>query len=319
MSKTARRLGRGLESLVPNLRQPKEQGGDRSDNSGHGAAFGGGQVIGRDSSDGRGFEVTIDLLSPNPLQPRRNMVSDALERLAASIRECGLLQPIAVRRNGAEFQIIAGERRWRAARLAGLKSVPAIVREATDEQMLEFALLENIQREDLGAIDRAKAYREYCDRFGARPEELADRLGEDRTTVINYLRLLELDEEIQLLVALGQLSMGHARALLGVTDRRRQVELARRVSDRGMSVRALESFIRAERSSVAPVAPSAKAARAERDSAHLRDITRRFEEVLKTKVKIIEGRRRNSGKIVIKYYSLDDFDRVAEALGVRVE
>jgi ParB family chromosome partitioning protein len=319
MSKIARRLGRGLESLVPNLRNEF-----KADNLGERIEYletdkKDSEADVRDGRPGNASMARISELKPNKLQPRKIVPAEGIESLAASIRANGLLQPIVVRRDGIGFEIIAGERRWRAAKAAGLTIVPIVVREATDAQMLELALLENIQREDLNAIDRAKAYREYCDRFDARPEELADRLGENRSTVSNYLRLLELDEEIQMLVAIGRLTMGHARSLLGVASDSRRLELAHIAAETGLAVRGLEDLVRGERATKKNGARKDRPAREKMDSAQVRDMTKRFEENLKTRVDIVEGKRKGTGRIIIHYYTLDDFDRVAELVGVRVE
>jgi ParB family chromosome partitioning protein len=185
--------------------------------------------------------------------------------------------------------------------------------------MMEWALIENLQREDLNPIDRASAYRQFCDRFSQAPEQVAARLGEDRTTVVNYLRLLELPESVRGWVAEGRLSMGHARSLVGVANDDRRSLLAKAVIQEGLSVRALEDLIRRERAA----SPKEKASSREKNerftSAHIRDLERRFEEALKTKVMIVEGKRKGSGRIMIEYFSLTDFDRIAEALGVREE
>ncbi len=243
------------------------------------------------------------------------MDEKALASLVASIKKSGILQPITVRVRDGRHEIIAGERRWTAAKASGLTTVPVIIRDADDEQMLELALIENIQREDLNAIDRAKAYKRFCTRFNLRAEELADRLGEDRSTVVNYMRMLELSPTIQELVANGQLGMGQGRCLLGITDLRRREELGRRCAESEWSVRTLEDAVRKEKelpgASVHPAKPVVT-----KVSPHLRDLQQRFEHSMKTKVTIIEGRRKGSGRIVIEYYSLDDFDRIATALGI---
>ena len=190
-----------------------------------------------------------------------------------------------VRPISGRFEIIAGERRWRAAKVAELAEVPVLVREASEQQMLEFALIENIQREDLNAIDRARAYRQFCDRFDLKPEEVATRVGEDRTTVVNYLRLLELPREIAELVISEKLSMGHARCLLGVKDDDRRLQLAISTAENELSVRALEGIVRRQRTrdGEQPVPQR------DRITPHIRDLQRRFEEAVKTKVTVREG------------------------------
>ncbi|MFQ5461536.1 MAG: ParB/RepB/Spo0J family partition protein [Phycisphaerae bacterium] len=254
----------------------------------------------------------------NPFQPRKDFDSDRIRSLAESIRRCGVLQPVTVRRVGLEFELIAGERRWQAAQSIGLKEIPAMVREATDEQMLEMALVENIQREDLNAVDRALAYRQFCDAFGLTAAQVADRLGEDRSTVANYLRLLDLDDVLRAKVARGELSMGHARCLLGVADVGRRRSLAERVARGQLSVRALEKLARSEREGA--TLDAQRSSRRDRSKGvHLRDLEQRFELSVKTKVTIHEGKRKGSGRIVIEYFSLEDFDRVAGLLGVELE
>jgi ParB family transcriptional regulator, chromosome partitioning protein len=262
--------------------------------------------------------LPIDTLIPNPLQPRREAAKANIDSLARSISHSGMLQPIAVRYRDGQYQIIAGERRWHAARRAGLTSVPVLIRNATDEQMLELALIENIQREDLNPIDRAHAYREFCTRFELRPEAVAERLGEDRTTVVNYLRLLDLPDVVREFVVAGRLAMGHARCLLGVDDDERRVELAEAAITNQWSVRALEEAVRSAKRESPPTSPSRRAETPQR-SPHIRDMERRFEEALKTKVSILEGKRKGSGRILIEFYTLDDFDRIASSLGVAPE
>jgi ParB family chromosome partitioning protein len=246
------------------------------------------------------------------------MDDESVASLAASIERRGLLQPVIVRSVAGRYQIIAGERRWRAAQSLGMTRVPVVVREAGDDEMLELALIENIHREDLNAIDRARAYREFCTRLSVTPEEVAKRLGEDRTTVVNYLRLLDLPESIQAFVAEGRLSMGHARCLLGVADAAHRVRLAESAIENELSVRALEEIVRRERTRRESETTGA-ATKEQARLAHMMDLQRRFEEALKTKVTIHEGRRKGAGRIVIEYFSLDDFERIAAMLGVRLE
>jgi len=314
MSKAAKRLGRGLDSLISNLRsEPPVPAGPHHaqvpDPAGPSAALGTAEA---------GIAPTglpIESIIPNPFQPRHEFDQTDIEALAESIRSHGLLQPIMVRKAGSKYQIIAGERRWRAAKLAGLREIPAVARSANDQQMLELALVENLQRQDLNAIDRAKAYRQFSREFGLTAERVADRVGEDRTTVTNYLRLLDLEPELQGLVASNRLSMGHARSLLGVSDKHRRSELAKAVIDRQLSVRALEDLVRAEKVQPQKGVPP----RSSLQAPHLKDLESRFEQAVKTKVLIKEGRKKGTGKIVIEYYTLDDFDRIAGQLGVEVE
>ena len=310
MARPAKRLGRGLDSLVSDLRTSAPP----ADAPPTTPAAADGTVAKADpiSVAGRSLTMPIEDLSPNPDQPRSTITNDSVLSLAASIRATGLLQPILVRLKNGRNEIIAGERRWRAAKLAGLTEVPVLVREATEQQVVEFSLIENIQREDLNAIDRARAYRQFCDRFKLKPEEVAGRVGEDRTTVVNYLRLLELSDEIAELVVSGKLSMGHARSLLGVKDERLRQQLAESAAENDLSVRALEEIVRRRRTSP----KETTTVREERSTPHIRDMQRRFEEAIKTKVTIREGRKKGTGRVVIDYFSFDDFDRIASALGV---
>ncbi len=315
MSKPSRRLGRGLDSLVSDLRPA---GIDQGDDPLASSLSDRPDKTNQTSSFLESPTLETDSLVPNPFQPRRIIHDDTLISLAASIKKSGLLQPIAVRRVSGRYEIIAGERRWRAARSIGLKRVPVILREANDEQMLELALIENLQREDLNAIDRAKAYRRFCDRFQLKPEDVAGRLGEDRTTVVNYLRLLELPASIQDRVEAGELSMGHARCLLGITDDAHRDALARSATENDLSVRALEEIVRREKTRAdSPALSIVEGVRPE--AAHIRDLQRRYEDALKTKVVIQQGKRKGSGRIIIEYYSLDDFDRISAVLGVPPE
>lgn len=310
MARSAKRLGRGLDSLVSDLRASSLDHAasaaaptDSSDPD-HSAAVA--------TAAGYARSLAIADLHPNPHQPRSSITDENVLSLAASIRASGLLQPIVVRLKNGRYEIIAGERRWRAARLAGLSEVPVLVRDVSDQQAVEFSLIENIQREDLNAIDRARAYRQFCDRFQLKPEEVAERVGEDRTTVVNYLRLLDLSDDIAEFVVMGKLSMGHARCLLGVKDERLRSRLAESAAENDLSVRALEEIVRRRRTS----REDARPAREDRVTPHIRDTQQRFEEAIKTKVTIREGRKKGTGRVVIEYYSLDDFDRIASAFGV---
>jgi len=315
MSRSAKRLGRGLSSLVSNL--VEETAPDPTEGAGLSTVA---SAEPSDSPSGGVLAtmVAVEQLEPNPFQPRSSISAASVSSLAVSIQKSGLLQPIAVRSRAGRYEIIVGERRWAAVKSLGMSHLPVIIRDATDEQMLELALIENIQREDLNAIDRAMAYREFCRRFSLKPEEVAQRLGEDRTTVVNYLRLLELPVAIRSLVAEGRLSMGHARCLVGIADDARRRQLAESVVQNELSVRALEEIMRREKTrETGAQATPAEPGRLR--SAHLHDVERQFEQALKTKVVIRDGKRKGTGRIIIEYYSLDDFDRIASALGVAFE
>ncbi len=260
--------------------------------------------------------VGIDDLRPNKNQPRRTLGEAECHELALSIAANGIIQPIVARRTFDGLEILAGERRWRSARMAGLKEVPVLVREANDEEMLELALIENIHREDLNAVDRGLAYKQYCDVFGLKAEEIAARLGEDRTTVVNYMRLLDLPQTVLSLLAEGRISMGHARALLGAKTPMHGIELAEAVAAGGMSVRSLESLLRRSRSPRKPKAPKPEMIVGEGLPKHIQALERKFEEVMCTKVSIELGETRKTGRVVIEFFSLDDFERVCHAAGV---
>lgn len=261
--------------------------------------------------------VAVGQIRPNPFQPRKEIAPAQLQALAESIRKQGVLQPIVLRPKGEAYELIAGERRWRASQMAGLNVIPSVVRDATDAEMLELALVENIFREDLNAIDRALAYRRYSDEFQLSPEDIAARLGEDRTTVTNYLRLLELPGEVKAWVAEGKLAMGHARCLLAIRSPSELVRLAKQVIDEDLSVRAVEKLVRERVAARAEVAKPAGGPVEKRPQ--IRNLEQAFVRSLGTKVEINESRRKGRGRIVIHYYSLDDFDRVVGKLGVQPE
>jgi len=331
MSKIARRLGRGLDSLVSNIRSESGQQPATVLTATREAQIPPASAdAGVDRAGVHAVMLSTEALQANPFQPRDIITTDDVVSIAASIRQHGLLQPITARVLNGQYQIIAGERRWRAAKSIGMTTVPVIVREATDEQMLELALVENLQREDLNAIDRARGYRQFCTQFGLKQEEVADRLGEARATVTNYLRLLELAEPIRAMVAAGKLTMGHARCLLGVENETHRLRLAEAAVANELSVRAVEEVVRRGKALQAGATGMALAEgdallrssgtrRGRLRSAHLRDLEQRFERAVKTKVTIHEGRRKGSGRITIEYFSLDDFDRIAGMLGVEVE
>lgn len=242
-----------------------------------------------------------------------------LKALADSIRTSGILQPIVVRPHAdGAYEIIAGERRWRAAQMVGLAEVPIVARDATDEQMLEWALVENIFREDLNPIERALGYRQYCDQYSLSAEEVAQRLGEDRSTVANYLRLLDLPSEVKEWVAEGRLSMGHARCMLALKVPSELVQVAKMTMEQELSVRAVEKLVR-DRVEARSAAAKPPAEPKEAKRPQIRSLEQSFAQALGTKVDINESRRKGSGKIVIHYASLDDFDRVVERLGVATE
>jgi ParB family chromosome partitioning protein len=251
-------------------------------------------------------QVAVDLIVPNPFQPRRTFSEETLRELADSIRISGVLQPILLRRADGKYQLVTGERRLRAAKLAGLETVPAVIRDLGDREALELAVTENVMREDLNPIEVAHAYNSLQERFQLSHEEIADRIGINRTTVTNTLRLLRLAQPVQEMVAGGEVSAGHARALLGVESAARQNELARLIVKRGLSVRQVESMVASPRSgprprrASGPIDPNTRAAAVE------------MERALGTRVKIVGGETR--GKIEISYFSAEDLQRLYELL-----
>jgi len=250
-------------------------------------------------------EIDIDLLEPNRFQPRQVFLEAKLEELAQSIRVHGFIQPIVVRRAGERYQIIAGERRWRAAQRLGLSRVPAAIRSISDGSLLEVSLIENIQRENLNPIEEAKAYHRLSHEFELTQEEVAQRTGKDRSTVANFLRLLKLPEEVQQMVLDDQLSMGHARAILAMEGANEQRRLAEQTVKFGWSVRQVENMVAVSK---APVRPKEK----KRVDPNVRAATETLERSLGTRVRIVEKGKK--GRIEIEYYSQEELQRLYERL-----
>jgi len=269
-------------------------------------------------------DIPLDDIASNPFQPRREFKEDELAELAASIVQQGMIQPLVVVKAqdpGADrpYVLVAGERRLRAARIASLAAVPCIIREADRRQMVEWALVENIQRADLNPLDRARAYREYMDRFSLTHAQAAERLGEPRATVTNYLRILDLEDSVQQMLLDDLLTFGHAKILAGLTGSpQRQVALAKRVAANKLSVRGLERLVDGAK---APdeARPPAPAGDEPGRPAYVRDLEEQLTRAVGTRVSIKPGRATNTGRIVIEYYSLDDFDRIGAALGLKPE
>ncbi len=253
------------------------------------------------------LEIDIDRLAPNRLQPRQQADETGLDELARSIKANGVIQPIVVRRQGAGYEIVAGERRWRAAARAGLLRVPVVVRDVPDAKLLELALIENVQREDLNPIEEAQAYRRLIDEFGLKQEEVADAVGKDRSSVANYLRLLKLPPEVRADVASGALSMGHARALASVRDTSALQRVARDVVARGLSVRETESIVRNLVEETGPSAPPER-----KVDVHTRAAEERLRFALGTRVRIV--RKGKGGRIEIDFVSEDELQRLFEKL-----
>lgn len=277
-------LGKGLDAIIPDLKA-------------------GGLEV-------RGHVVEIDVgeIGPSPYQPRSTMKEESLEDLRQSIAEKGVLQPVIVRRHAGAFQLVAGERRWRAAQLAGLDTVPAVVMRVSDSEALEIALIENLQREDLNAVDEAKGYRELLMRFNLTHEDLARRIGKGRATITNSLRLLNLPDEVKRGLEEGKITTGHARAMLSMEDPRQIINIYRSVLHRGLSVRQVEALVRRKlrvKSKRKPV-PSRPAP----EITSIEDVLMRK---LGTRVRILN--HGGHGKIEIEFYSDDDLNRILEIIG----
>ena len=261
-----------------------------------------------DVVDGAEFEVPLEDLSPNPYQPRRSLSQESLAELVASIREHGLLQPLVVRSKNARWQLVAGERRWRALQALEWKTAPVIVRDLTDEQMLLVALVENLQREALSPLEEARSYQQLADDFGMTQQRIANQVGKDRSTVANALRLLTLPMPVQDMVHSGALSAGHARAILGVRGDSAQQVLADEVVSRGLSVRQTERRAQKLRQPSAP-SPRAGTRPTDRDDPHLRRAQQALERALGTEVQVrLTGEA--GGEIRVVFHDAEDFDRL---------
>ena len=258
------------------------------------------------------LEVDIDLIDPSPAQPRTHFDDARLEELAQSIRSNGIVQPLLVRRRGMRYQLVAGERRWRAAQRAGLNRVPAVVREIPDDKLLELALIENIQRQELNAIEEAHAYKRLIETLGLTQESVAQRVGRDRSFVTNYLRLLRLPEDIQSLVEEEKLSTGHARALLGVDDADIQRRVARNIVEQSLSVRETERAIKRIIAGVNPAAATLRETKS--DDANVRAAESKLRRRFGTQVRILPSQKGEGGKIEIEYYNDGDLDRLYQLL-----
>ncbi len=312
------RLGRGLSSLISSQPAPASQPA-----APHAAAAGNGTAIinsthldtsNTQSPAGQAL-VPLDAIDPNPHQPRQSIEPAALADLVNSIRVSGVLQPVILRPVGQRYQLVAGHRRTEAARQAGLTSIPAVIRtDATDENQSEWALVENIQRENLNPIERARAYRAYIERFHLTHQQAASHLGEERVTISNFLRLLELNTAVQDMIAAGAVTFGHAKILAGIDDHTRQEILAHRVANEGLSVRELETLASAIAQD--PSGETTTVAQHQRTvkSAHIIELEQELSRKLGTKLRIFPGRRKGTGKIVIQYFTFDEFDRITGAI-----
>jgi ParB family chromosome partitioning protein len=254
--------------------------------------------------------LSIDHIDPNPVQPRTIFQENRLRELADSIRANGIIQPIIVRRKQNRYELIAGERRWRAARLAGIEAVPAIVQELADEKLLEISLIENIQREDLNPIEVAIAYDRLAREHHISHEEIGRRTGKDRATITNMIRLLRLPADVQVLLAEHRLSMGHARAILGLADANLQLKVAERTAAQGLSVRQVERIVQKHNERRDPKVGDEEKGKLD---PNVRAAVETMEQVLGTRVRIVE-KSSDRGRIEIDYFSQDDLERIYELI-----
>ena len=287
-------LGKGLDSLIPDNRPAKKSTPAKEKTE---EAVLTGEKM-----------VKINMIEPNREQPRRNFEEDSLLELAESIKQFGVLQPLLVQKKDGYYEIIAGERRWRAAKLAGVKEVPVIVREYSRQEVVEIALIENIQRENLNPVEEAQAYKRLMEEFSMKQDEIADRVGKSRTAVTNSIRLLKLDERVQQMLIDDMISSGHARALLALEDKEEQYAAANKVFDEKLSVRETEKLIRDWKKPK----PEKKKPKLENDFIY-HDLEEKMKEIMGTKVSV--NRRANGkGKIEIEYYSDDELERLFEMI-----
>ena len=260
-------------------------------------------------------EIDIDLIEPNKEQPRTRFDDEKLGELTQSIRENGIIQPIILRRNkNNKFEIVAGERRWRAAQKAGLKRIPAVIREVSDEKLLELALIENIQRHELNSMEEARAYQKLIKTLGLTQEMVANRVGKDRVLIANYLRMLRLPDDIQKLVEEEKITVGHARALLGVDDHVTQRRVARNIMDMSLSVRETERTVKRVAAGESVEKTISKERKSKTVDANARAAEEKLRRRFGTKVKIAPDGRGTGGKIEFEYYSEADLDRIFQLL-----
>lgn len=299
-AKVSRGLGKGLDSLIPMGSGSSEKKADSKEED-------------KESKDGKATETVVKItqVEPNREQPRKNFDEDALQELADSIKQFGLLQPILVQDRKTHYEIIAGERRWRAAKLAGLKEVPVIIRDYTDQEIVEISLIENIQREDLNPIEEAQAYKRLLTEFNLKQDEVAERVSKSRTAVTNSMRLLKLCDEVQQMIIDDMLSTGHARALISIEDPEQQYTIAQKIFDEKLSVREVEKLVKDLNKPEKPKKESNK------EDKSLDIIYEAIEEKLKqslgTKVEI-SSKGNGAGKLEIEFYNHDDLDRIIELL-----
>ncbi len=297
-------LGKGLDALIPGA-------GDEGASAARSE-----QAPGQPGEAGTVVKVRLSEITPNPWQPRQDFDRETLEELAASIKQKGILQPVLLRRVEEGYELVAGERRFRAARLAGLRTIPAIVYDIESAgDMLEFSLIENVHREDLNAIDTARAYRQLAEECKLTQEQIAERMGKSRAAIANTLRLLNLPDEVQKKVRQGDMGEGHARALLALTTKKQQVELARRIVRRGLSVREVERLVR--RIVEGEDGAGTRAKKMRPLSPRLQAVLEEMQRALGTKVAITGTEKK--GSVKIEYYSADDLTRICDRLDIMLD
>ncbi len=297
MAKAARGLGKGLDSLIPVAAAQTETKGTEE----------------KKEENAQGTYVKITKVEPNREQPRKNFDEDALQELADSIKQYGIVEPLIVQDRKTHYEIIAGERRWRAAKLAGLKEVPVIVRNYTEQEIVEISLIENIQREDLNPIEEAQAYKRLLTEFNLKQDEVAERVSKSRTAVTNSMRLLKLCDEVQQMIIDDMITTGHARALISIEDAEQQYTIAQKVFDEKLSVRDVEKLVKnlnkPEKAKKEPVADKAL-------EAVYQDLEEKLKQSLGTKV-AITSKGAGTGKLEIEFYTHDDLEKLTELLTAR--
>ena len=295
----ARGLGKGLDALIPSGMNEKSVSNKEKEKKNASSEKTGGETL-----------VNITKVEPNREQPRKNFDEDALEELADSIKQFGLLQPILVQDRKTYYEIIAGERRWRAAKKAGLKEVPVIIKNLTEQEIVEIALIENIQRADLNPIEEAQAYKRLLTEFNLKQDEVAERVAKSRTAVTNSMRLLKLCDDVQQMIIDGMISTGHARALISIEDSEQQYQIAQQIFDEKLSVRDVEKLVK----NLGKPAKAKKTVMTDKSlEAVYQDIEENLKQKLSTKVSIT-SKGNGAGKIEIEFYSHDDLEKLMDLL-----
>ena len=309
-----RGLGKGLDSMIPKKKkeiqsQTTEAPEDKSISSS--------KRLQADEPEKKEQNperiVKINLVEPNRKQPRKEFQEDALTELSESIKQYGVLQPLLVSDRGNYYEIIAGERRWRAAKMAGLKTIPVIVKEYNEQEIVEISLIENIQREDLNAIEEANAYRRLIEEFDMKQDEVAERVSKSRSSITNSMRLLKLDDKVQQMLIEEMLTAGHARALLAVTDPEQQVALATRIFDENLSVRDTEKLVKKYTEEKEKKPEAVKNHESAAEQAAYESLEQRMTSLMGTKVQILR-KRNHKGRIEIEYYSKEELERIIDLL-----